>query len=144
MKDIGLVAKQFGKTSQTWNPSTVSVMISPGAYVHASPMSSVELNFAHVTAWGYVTADNISTVPVPLDHPKGPYYVVSVTASFSSNVTVSLAFDGSNMTETQKSNLQMMQYTPEMGGWINITTYVNTTNNVIYGETTHFSLIGIH
>jgi peptide/nickel transport system substrate-binding protein len=144
MKDIGLVAKQFGKTSQTWNSSTVSVMISPGAYVHASPTSSVELNFAHVTAWGYVTADNISTVPVPLDHPKGPYYVVSVTASFSSNVTVSLAFDGSNMTETQKSNLQMMQYTPEMGGWINITTYVDTTNNVIYGETTHFSLIGIH
>ena len=28
--------------------------------------------------------------------------------------------------------------------WINITMYVDTANNLIYGETTHFSLIGIH
>ncbi|HXX87247.1 MAG TPA: right-handed parallel beta-helix repeat-containing protein [Candidatus Acidoferrum sp.] len=28
--------------------------------------------------------------------------------------------------------------------WINITTYVDTTSNVIYGITTHFSIIGIH
>ena len=27
--------------------------------------------------------------------------------------------------------------------WVNITTHVDTTNNVIYGSTTHFSFIGI-
>jgi hypothetical protein len=131
-----------------------------------------------------------------------------VTAGYSGNVTVSVAYDDSNMTLQQESNLQMMQYTPIPGDirpafgkvdmadigyiarrfntnatsplwdpaaditgptylvpdgkvdmrdiglvarnfgktsqWINITTYVDTTNNVIYGETTHFSLIGIH
>jgi hypothetical protein len=28
--------------------------------------------------------------------------------------------------------------------WVNITTYVDTANNIIYGNTTHFSFIGIH
>jgi hypothetical protein len=28
--------------------------------------------------------------------------------------------------------------------WVNITTYVDTTNNIIYGTTTHFSIIAIH
>ncbi len=28
--------------------------------------------------------------------------------------------------------------------WVSITLFVDTANNVIYGVTTHFSLIGIH
>jgi len=28
--------------------------------------------------------------------------------------------------------------------WVDITTYVDTTNNIIYGSTSHFSFIGIH
>jgi hypothetical protein len=28
--------------------------------------------------------------------------------------------------------------------WVNITLYVNTTTNTIYGQTTHFSYIGAH
>jgi hypothetical protein len=46
------------------------------------------------------------------------------------------------MNETQKSSLQMMQYVDTT--WIGITTYVDTSKNIIYGQTTHFSLIGIH
>jgi len=86
---------------------------------------------------------------------------------------VSIAFDGSNMTVQQKGNLTMIQYTPLPGDitgpngvpngkvdirdvsyvakrfgtsttWINITSYVDTTNNIIYGTTTHFSFIAIH
>jgi hypothetical protein len=32
----------------------------------------------------------------------------------------------------------------KIANWTIITTYIDTANNVIYGETTHFSLIGIH
>jgi len=32
----------------------------------------------------------------------------------------------------------------QTASWTNITTSVDTTNNIIYGTTTHFSLIGIH
>jgi parallel beta-helix repeat protein len=35
-------------------------------------------------------------------------------------------------------------YGQPTGTWVTITTYVDTANNVIYGETSHFSGIGIH
>jgi peptide/nickel transport system substrate-binding protein len=144
MKDIGLAARQFGRNSSAWVPSSVLVAISPGASVYASPMAGVGLDFANVTAWGYVTGDASLTAPEPLNDSKGPYYLISVSASFV-DVTVSLAFDGSNMTEMEKSNLKMMQYSPSPEpGWMDITLYVDTENNVIYGQTTHFSFIGIH
>jgi peptide/nickel transport system substrate-binding protein len=146
IKDISYVAKLFGKFATTWAPvgdqSGELIPISPGANLHVSPMLGVELNFTQVTAAGYATAYATLTVPVPLNNSVGPYYDTSVTAVFPDNVTVSLAFDGSGMNETQKSSLQMMQYVDTT--WIGITTYVDTANNVIYGETTHFSLIGIH
>jgi hypothetical protein len=170
------------------------------------PTSGLGLTFANVTGAGSVTANKTSTVQAPpLVNLTGQYYDVRVTASYSGNVTVSLAFDGSNMTQQQKSSLRMMQYTPIPGDiaepfgivemrdiglvarhfgetvppaplqcditgpagvpdgvvdmrdiglvarnfgktaqWTDITTYVDTANNIIYGETTHFSLIGIH
>ncbi len=32
----------------------------------------------------------------------------------------------------------------QTSSWVNITAYVDTANNIIYGQTTHFSFIGIH
>jgi hypothetical protein len=170
--------------------------------VTVTPTNNVELTFANVTAAGIVVANATSTVPAPSLDPVGPYYVINVTASFVGNVTVTITFDGSGMTQQQKANLTMMQYTPIPGNicppwgtvdisdvafvaslfgvnypnpkynpnadingdgvidisdvafvaahfgltanWINITTYVDTANNIIYGQTTHFSFINIH
>jgi hypothetical protein len=188
---------------------TVFVNLTTGANVTVNPTSNLGLTFANVTAAGVVVANETPTVQAPLlANATGQYYNIKVTASYSGNVTVILAFDGSNMTQQQKSNLQMMQYTPipgdiretfgmldirdisyiakrfgttpaspnwdpiaditgptpmvpdgkvdikdislaaknfgKIANWTNITTYVDTTNNLIYGETTHFSLIGIH
>ena len=183
--------------------------VNTGSNVTVYPSQDVRLIFQNVTATGSVTANETPTVQAPvLNNTLGLYYNIKVTASYAGNVTVILAFDGSNMTQQQKGNLTMMQYTPIPGDiqpafgkvdmrdigyiarrfgtnsssplwdpaaditgptpgvpdgkidmrdiglvarnfgktsqWINITTYVDTANNVIYGETTHFSLIGIH
>jgi hypothetical protein len=181
---------------------TVFVNIEAGTNVTVTPTNNLELTFANVTTPGFVVANATSTVPAPNPDLVGPYYVINVTASFSGNVTVSIAFDGSNMTTQDKSNLTMIQYTPIPGdviapfglvdirdihfiallygtnstspnwnpladlngdgkidirdvhiaavnygktaNWINITLYVDTTNNIVYGQTTHFSFIGIH
>jgi hypothetical protein len=170
--------------------------------VTISPTTNLELTFANVTAAGAVAANATLTVNAPtLNNTVGLFYAVNVTAGFSGNVTVTLAFNGSGMTQQQKSSLQMMQYTPIPGNicppwgvcditdvayvaslfginysnpkynpnadingdgaiditdvafvaahfgltatWINITTHVDTTNNIIYGTTTHFSFICI-
>jgi hypothetical protein len=181
---------------------TVFVSLSTGTNVTVNPTSNLELTFANVTTAGIVVANETPTVPAPSPDQVGEYYVINVTAGFSGNVTVSLAFDGSNMTQQQKDNLTMIEYTPIVGNivapwglvtmkdvaivarafgstpgasnwnpaadlngdgkvdmkdialearhfgftanWVNITTYVDTTNNIIYGNTTHFSFIGIH
>jgi hypothetical protein len=182
---------------------TVFVNLMSGTNVTVTPINNLTLTFANVTTQGIVVANATATVQAPPLDLVGPYYVISVTAGFSGNVTVSVAFDGSNMTEEQKSSLQMMQYTPipgdlngdgtvnildaillansfglspgmpgynpaaclttaegttinildaiilanhflETANWVNITWYVDTTNNIIYGNTTHFSLIAIH
>ncbi len=181
---------------------TVFVDIATGTNVTIYPTNNLELTFANVTAAGIVIVNETPTVPAPTLDLVGDYYDVNVTASFVGNVTVTVTFDGSNMTQLEKGNLTMMQYTPipgdvaapygrvdmsdiitilyafgstpgkpnwnpacnlegngkiDMGdvviallnfgktaNWTNITLYVDTTNNIIYGNTTHFSFIAVH
>jgi hypothetical protein len=180
---------------------TVFVNVTSGTNVMVAPTNNLELTFSNVTTPGIVVANATPTVQAPPLDLVGPYYNIKVTAGFSGNVTVSLAFDGSNMTDAQKNSLKMMQYTPIPGdinddgtvdiydaillssafnsqsgsknwnanadingdgivdiydaiilsnyfgqtaNWVNITLQVDTTNNIIYGNTSHFSFIAIH
>jgi hypothetical protein len=193
----------------TYSYASWSAPVSVGSNVTVSLPNNLNLTFANVTIAGIATLNETPTVQAPvLNITVGLYYDIKVTASYAGNVTVILAFDGSNMTQQQKSNLTMMEYAPIPGDivapfgqldikdlsyiarhfattpkspnwdsscditgsqylvpdgkvdikdislaaksfgktshWVNITTYVDTTNNIIYGNTTHFSLIGIH
>jgi hypothetical protein len=177
--------------------------VTVGVDTTVTPTLALELTFATVTTAGFLISNETPTVPAPpLLNQVGQYYDIKVNATYSGGVNVSLAFDGSGMTQQQKSNLTMVQYTPIPGdivapfgvvdirdihfiavlygtnstspnwnpsadlngdgkidirdvhiaalnygktaNWTNITTYVDTTNNIIYGNTTHFSFIGIH
>jgi hypothetical protein len=176
------------------------------------PSDDVGLIFQNVTVAGSITVTEIQTYAPVLSNLTGEYYDLKVSANYTGNITVRLIFDGSNMTQDQKSKLQLMEYTPLPGditgpiiampdgkvdirdiayvakqfgtntnssnwnptadltgpggvpdgkvdirdiayvakqfgatsNWLNITSSVDTTNNVIYGITTHFSIIGIH
>jgi hypothetical protein len=192
---------------------TVFIDVSEGTNRTVQPTNDFGLTFSNV-----VVAGNVIVNPTPVIHAPplngsiGPYYDVIVAAVYSGNVTVKLAFLGLNMTQQQKNNLRMMEYTPLVGdvsgaipgvpdgvvnmrdityiilhfnttpvspnwdpncdiygpgggpdgkvnmrdisydilqfgktsSWMDITWYVDTDNNIIYGQTTHFSFIGIH
>ncbi len=180
----------------------VNITVVVGVNVTVDPTSDLELTFSNVIAAGSATTYKTSTVEAPLSADfVGQYYDVRVTASYSGNVAVSLAYDDTNMALGRESILQMMQYTPILGDmvnygqvnildigfvakcfgtklgdprwnatadinddgninildistcaknfgktaeWTNITTNVDTELNIIHGETTHFSFIGIH
>jgi hypothetical protein len=203
------------------NPSTgntvliIFVNLNTGTNVTVHPADDLSLTFQNVSVSGNVTANKTPVPPAPappLNNTVAPYLEVKVNAGYSGSVTVSVSFDGSNMTQQQKSNLRMLQYTPllaDMSGatpgvpdgvvnmrdiayiiahfattpnstnwdprcdiygptgapdgvvnmrdiafavasfnqvsvWIDITSHVDTTNNIVYGQTTHFSFIGIH
>jgi hypothetical protein len=210
---VGITASYSGDSNNPPGTAsftlTVFVNVTTGANVTVAPTSNLELTFANVTTAGYAVANETPTANTPaLNNTVGQYYDIKVTAGYSGNITVILAFDGSNMTLQQKSGLTMIEYTPIPGDirppfgvvdmrdigfiakqfgtttaspnwdptcditgpqylvpdgkvdmrdiglvarhflqtsqWVNITTYVDTTNNIIYGLTTHFSIIAIH
>jgi parallel beta-helix repeat protein len=190
----------FGSTTRT------------GLNVTVFPSENMSLTFQNVTVAGSTIVNVRPTFSPPLSGLVGEYYEVIVNATFTGNVTVRMIFDGSNMTQQQKGNLTMMEYTPliaDMSGstpgvsdgvvnmrdiayiiahfattpnstnwdprcdiygptavpdgvvnmrdiafavacfnqashWVDITSHVDTANNVMYGQTTHFSFIGIH
>jgi peptide/nickel transport system substrate-binding protein len=118
------------------------VWVSAGPEVQVFPLSGVNMTFASVTGAGYAIATTTTNGPSGLSNVTGPYYNFTVQATFSGTVTVGLHFNPANMTQAQESNLQMAQY--DNGTWVNIPTTVDTKNNIVYGQTTHFSFIAIH
>jgi len=99
---------------------TVFINITVGVNVTVHPTSDLELTFSNVTAAGYATTNKTSTVEAPpLANLVGQYYDIRVTASYSGSVTVSLAYDDTNMTPDRESTLQMMQYAPIPGDVVN-------------------------
>jgi hypothetical protein len=102
------------------------------------------MTFGNVNQAGYAIATTRTTAPYnpvngqgdPLGNITGPYYDFSTLDGviFSGNVTVGLPLNGGS---------RMMQL-QNNGTWVDITTYVDSADNMIYGSTSHFSFIGIH
>jgi hypothetical protein len=104
-----------------------------GVYLSSRVVPGVGLTFDYVNAPGWAVIKTTTDVPENLANAVGPYYnIFFVNATFSGNVTVSLANEPANMTMAQYYN----------GTWNDLPTSYNGTT--INGTTTHFSFIGIH
>jgi len=120
-------------------------LTSKGQNVTAYPSEDVCLIFENVTGGG-LTSVNISDVgPEPPSGFKlaGKYYDIETTANFSGIIRLRISYDDSNMTEMEENNLHLMQWDETLQEWIDITTLLDTENNVIYGKTTHLSIFAI-
>jgi len=126
------------------SPPIQGVLVTTGTDVQVFPLSSVNMTFGNVNQAGYAIATTRTTAPYnpvngqgdPLGNITGPYYDFSTLDGviFSGSVTVGLPLNGGS---------RMMQL-QDNGTWVDITTYVDSADNMIYGSTSHFSFIGIH
>jgi hypothetical protein len=185
-----------------------------GLNVTVSPTPEVGLVFGNIISAGFTGAYQTQLGPsLPVNLTLvGQYCNISTTAGFSSNLTVSMTYDDSNLSQAQENSLQLLQWQPQacdvtgptagtsdgivnmrdigyfaskftttpsspnwdprcdvtgstpgvpdgivnmrdigeavrdflkMSYWANITTYVDTVNNVIYGEAGHLSMFGV-
>jgi Tol biopolymer transport system component len=106
-------------------------------------VGGIEVTFSEVTAAGNTTVATTSGGPPP---PTGlkivgtggqpVYYDFNTTASFSGPVTVCIRYDESQVAGPE-ANLKLMQ---RDGGFVNITTSVDTANNIVCGTTAHMSI----
>jgi parallel beta-helix repeat protein len=116
-----------------------------GQNVTAYPSSEVCLIFENVTNEG-ATSVNVSSVgPEPSKGfmLAGNYYDIKTTANYSGTIKIRIVYDDSNMTLEKEMSLRLMQWDEALQEWVDITTYIDTENNVIFGETTHLSLFAI-
>ncbi len=125
---------------------SASISVPVGEKISVRPHSKVALKFSRVSKAGTVSASPVLTYP---PHPQGKFlgevFEVKTTAVFSGVVTVGLSFDGKGMTEEQKKKLRVYRHDLKKDSvWQDVTSSIDTANNVAYGETDHFSIFGVH
>jgi hypothetical protein len=81
---------------------------------------------------------------VGLTFELNPPFSELVVATFSGTVAVRMAYDDSSMMQQEENSLLLMRWSEETQQWEDITTHVDMENNVIYGETNHLSVFGVH
>jgi len=116
-----------------------------GTNVTVFPTENVGLIFDSVTGGGSTSVNETKTGPAPSSGFKleGKYYDITTTASYSGNIEIRIIYDDTNMTLEEETNLYLASWNATTSQWVNITTYVDTINNVIYGETSHLSGHGV-
>jgi hypothetical protein len=137
------------------NESGFAVVTPPGSAAGSTPAgsgvvvslgSSVRLTFQNVTGAGQsqLTLQPQGQPPpgglevAPSSPPK--YYELTTTATFTGTVTVCVTYSESDVSGNE-NNLELRVYdTAQMPpSWVNITSSLDVTTDVICGTTTHFS-----
>ena len=115
----------------------------PGENVQVTPTPDVSVTFSSVTTGGSTTATTSSAGPPPTIAHKiigfagqPIYYDITTTAAYSGPITICISYDETQVAGPE-GNLRFMH---KVDGWVNITTSVDTENNIICGTTTTLSI----
>ncbi len=116
-----------------------------GENVTVNPSSSLTITFADVASEGITTVNRTQSGP---EHPPrfklaGEYYVINTTANYLGNVTLRIVYDDTDMTPEEEASLQLWHWNETLQQWEDITTQVDTENNMVYGETASLSPFAI-
>ncbi len=122
---------------------TTSIYIPVGNNVSVN-LGNVDVTFSEVTSPGFMSI-------ITTTHPQGgqlpsqyrflgTYYELTTTATYSGLITISFTYDDADV-HGQESNLKLFHW--DATSWVNITTNVDTINNLITGETLTLSPFAI-
>ena len=125
------------ETSFTTQSPPVQVETAAGGNVTVSAPSAV-MTFDTITGAGNTTVTTTSENPVgPTPsgfNVAGLFVDITTTAIYTGNVTVGISYDPST---PNPQNLRLFHY--EGGQWRDVTTWVDTSNHIIYGEVSSLS-----
>jgi len=116
-----------------------------GENVTAPLTQDVNITFDQVSSGGITSLYRTETGPAPPGgfELAGQYYEIQTNATFSGEITIRIAYDDSGMTQLVEATLRLNQWDETLQQWVDITTQVDTVNNIIYGVTTHLSIFGV-
>jgi len=107
--------------------------------------NGTDIKFGNVTGAGNTTLNVKQTGSPPpngfLIFPSSPpkYYNIQTTATFTGVIEICIKYDDSSLTPIEESKLRFYVYETPPGKWKDITSALDTQNNIICGQVNHLS-----
>jgi hypothetical protein len=117
-------------------PAGTSVTIS-------EPITGIEITFSEVESSGET---EITVSEIEVENPTGfevagKYYNLKTDVDYLDKIILSLPYEETEI-QGNEEDLKIYHW-EEYLGWIDVTTSVDTENNIVYGEVTTFSIIAL-
>lgn len=119
----------------------VGVSTPSGTNVQVTPATNVNVTFAETTTEG-VTTLNVTQAPSP-EFLSVLVYDIETTATYTGNITIQFAYDDTGLSLEDEQAMKIWLWNNTSQSWVDVTTSVDTVNNIVYGVTPHLSMFGI-
>ncbi len=111
---------------------------------HNDLNTGVSIIYSDVSLSGTTTI-TYSSILLPLPSGfsiLGSHYEITTTAIYNGIIIIAIPYDESLVIGNEEA-LTLMHWEDALGRWVDVKTWVDTDNNIIYGEVTHFSIFAI-
>jgi hypothetical protein len=125
------------------HPPVINTPVGENVVVVAN--ENVTLVFENVRVAGNTVVEMVEGTP-PANFrliPENIFYDIKTTAEYTGWITLAISYSDVGLTPEEENDLRLMQWDNVENVWVDITTWVDTENNVIYGQTTHLSLFAV-
>ena len=108
------------------------------------PIADVTITFSETTTVGttYVSVKDTGPAPPSGFRLVGLYYNITTTASCTGTIETAIEYN-ETLVEGTEADLRLLKWDPVSESWKNVTTLVDTTNNIVYGQVSNLSLFAV-
>jgi parallel beta-helix repeat protein len=119
----------------------VGVSTPMGMGVTVAPAENTRVTFTETTSTGITTLD---MKPPPSEgFTSVVCQEIKTTASYTGNVNIQFAYDPTGLSLEDELAMKIWLWNESSQSWIDITSFVDTVNNVIHGVSPHLSIFGV-
>jgi hypothetical protein len=119
----------------------VGVVTPEGNNVTVAPAENVKVTFNSTSSEG-VTTLNVTQPPSP-EFAAAICTEIKTTANYSGDITVQFSYDPTGLTLEDEQAMKIWLWDDTHGLWVDITTFVDTDKNIVYGVAPHLSMFGV-
>jgi len=119
----------------------VAVSTPTGTNVTVAPAENAKVTFNETTSGG-VTTLNITQAPSN-EFASVLCNDIKTTANYTGNVTIQFSYDSTGLSLEDEQAMKIWLWNASSSKWLDITTHVDTDNNIVYGTAPHLSMFGV-
>jgi len=115
-----------------------------GTSVTVSPSPNTQVTFTEITTAG-ITSLNMTQPPsnTLTAAPNSVFVEITTTATYADNVVLQFAYDPAGLSLEDERAMRIWLWNQASSLWVDITTSVDTVNNIVYGVSPHLSMFGV-